>query len=261
MEELRGPVEVFPAFGASGVTLDSTIRVRYSAGFLATTSMSVDSLVTVTNAETGESIPGSATVLGDTLVFTPAAQWSRESLFDGVARGLDEDMQLSFITGGSFDVTPPVLPGALVVESSEVGATCDTPDGFRIDVSFPQATDVDGARGDIEYLLFLTRAPRLTHPLLVARIRNFASSIITMAFVLENDMAVGSICVALNAVDSAGHVVSSGETCSDPLQGSYFASLCSASAPTTTRPPLMSIVPALFAASLLVARRKSKRRS
>ncbi len=257
--EPRGPVEIFPASGATAVALDAPIRVRYSAGFFASNPDAPSSLISVTNSDTGQSVPGTVTVLGDTLVFRPDGGFPPSSLFDGVARGIDVDVSLSFLTGAATDITPPSAPAFQEIVADEVAATCETVAGYRIDVSFTPSTDVDGARGDIEYLLFMTRAPRLAVPELVARTRNFAGDSITMSFVLESERATGAICLALNAVDGVGHVVSSSENCSDPIQGNFFDSLCSASIARPSSPSLYAAIPLIAALVITMRRRRAKR--
>lgn len=229
-ERMDGPLEVFPADGASGVALNEPLRVRYSPGSLAAFEGSPATLLTITNSDTGDSISGATSVLGDTLAFVPTTGWPANAVVVGIARGVDADLNVQFITGSSVDENAPEIGPGLTMESSEVAASCTTPDGFRIDVTFPRASDVDGARGDIEYLLFLTRAPDLEVPVFVGRTRNFASDEITMAFVLDREMVTGNLCAAVVAVDGAGHMSSSDEVCGNPLEGAFFEPLCSTSA-------------------------------
>lgn len=230
-ERFDGPVEVFPADGASGVALNEPLRVRYSAGSLDSVAGAPEALLTVQNSDTGTPIAGAVSILGDTLAFVPTGGWPEGTVVVGVARGVDADLDIQFITGSVVDEHAPEILGALEMDSSAVPESCTSPDGFRVDITFPRATDLDGARGDIEYLLYITRGPDIDVPILVSRARNFASDDITMAFVLDGETVSGPICTAVLAVDGAGHSSSSREVCGNPLDGAFFQPLCDTTAP------------------------------
>lgn len=227
----RGPQEVTPAAGATGVTLDSAVRVRYSEGYFAT-GAPVDLASMLTIERDSSPVPGTVTRVGDsTLFFFPDEPWDNATRYTGIARGRGSDpfLTLSFLTGFADDLGPPELGGIHDITSSEVQATCDAPEGgFRIDVTFAPAPD-DGPLADVEYFLYLTRGELVDAPVLVARQRNFATSEITMAFVLSRERAASPACVVVMAQDGAGNIDDDGTaTCFDPIDGSFFEPLCSA---------------------------------
>lgn len=260
----REPVEVTPAVGAQGVTLDAPLRVRYSPGFFEPGGPGVDppSLLRVERCATGlcdplaclgggEFVPGRVQVVGDELAFFPDAPWLVNATYGGIARGIDSDLQFSFCSGTSNDVSAPRIGPLREVRSTAVGPRCEAREGgFRIDVFFSPAEDVGGPPGSIEYLLYQTRGASITEPVLRARARNFAGTDTVMAFVLPQDEAQTPICVRVAAVDGVGNVVVAAESaqdCVDPVQGTYFYGLCSASPRRAPAPWLGAVLFALAA--------------
>ncbi len=229
---LLGPLEFFPASGAGGVALDAPVRIRYTPGFFAVWRDPLTRLLEVRDAADAP-VPGAITVLGDTLVFRPDAPWQPGAAYRGTAFGIDIlQARFAFRTGFVVDREPPRFEGRPTLSSARVDARpCADAGGFRIDVSVAPATDPDGAQGDLEYLLFQTRGPDVAQPILRARARNFAGPSIPLAFTLTPREAAAPICVAVLAVDGAGHAVEGPGACIDPVQGNYFAPLCSAGLP------------------------------
>jgi hypothetical protein len=227
-----GPVEFFPASGAAGVALDAAVRVRYTPGFFAVWRDPLTRVLEIRDAS-DTPVAGTLAVLGDTLVFRPEAPWAPGSAYRGTAFGIDIlQVRFSFRTGAVFDVEPPRFAGTPTLSPARVDTRpCAVGGGYRIDVSVAPATDPDGAQGDVEYLLFQTRGPEIEAPRLRARARNFAGPSIPLAFTLTPSEAVSPICVVVVAVDGVGHAVEGGKACVDPVQGNYFAPLCSAGAP------------------------------
>lgn len=225
----RGPRVVTPSDSARDVTLDAIVEVEFSDGYFDEPGVDPATAVTLGEDDGGAAVPGRTQVIRDTLFFVPDAPLSPSTFYSGRARGLDGDLEFAFETGTvARDTTPPVLGEIDGASSSEVEPSCEAPDGgFRIDVSFRPATD-DGPAGSIEYLLFLTRGPMVDAPQLRATARNFATELVTMAFVLSPDEAVAPVCVAVHAVDGLGNVDDDGQSrCFDPVQGNYFEPLCS----------------------------------
>ncbi len=227
-----GPVEFFPASGAGGVALDAAVRVRYSPGFFAVWREPLTRLLEIRDAS-DTPVRGTLTVLGDTLVFRPDAPWVAGSAYRGTAFGIDIlQVRFSFRTGAVLDREPPRFTSTPSLSPARVDMRpCATEGGYRIDVSVAPATDPDGAQGDVEYLLFQTRGPEIEAPRLRARARNFAGPSIPLAFTLTPSEAVSPICVVVVAVDGVGRAVEGGKACVDPVQGNYFAPLCSAGTP------------------------------
>lgn len=261
----RGPLEVTPAAGASAVTLGAQMRIRYSAGYFEDPAIGADpatafSLVECldeTSCPDGALVPGTVQLVGDVLIFTPAAPLRPRTLYEGTASGVDFPLTFTFRTAGEgvFDRSPPTMGALLDVSSQEVDPSCAAPEGgYRIDVVIEPATD-DGPPGDIEYLLYLTRGPMVEAPQLRGRQRNFAAERIPMAFVLEASEAVSPICVTVYAVDGVGNIDDDTEPfCFDPIQGNFFEPICAA-APSSRPAPWAALLlgaPLL----LLVARRR-----
>jgi hypothetical protein len=275
---LRRPQEVTPADSARQVSIDAPVRVRYSAGYFGSEGPGGDPtrLITVyrcpedgcgagcrIGVDTGEFVPGRVQVLGDdSLFFFPDAAWEPEQGYMGIARGVDADLPFSFCTGTTPDTTPPTLERLDRVTSTPVDPRCDAPQGgYRIAAFFPPAEDFGGPPASIEYLLFQTRGAGIEEPVLRSRIRNFATSTHTMAFVLPPSEAADVICVRVAAVDGRGNLAWSDadpETdCIDPVQGNYFYPLCSASPGRTLGGSgALLALPVLGAMLVLVHRRR-----
>ena len=212
----NGPSATFPASGANSVTLDAPLRVTYSPGFL--DDASVTELLEVfacLDNTCAERLPvdGDISAIDNELFFLPAPSWNPFTQYRGTAFGTDRSLQFSFTTGSSVDVSPPAFSGALSINTEPTQAPChkegdagDPPRGYRVEVSFAPATD-DGAPGDIEYQLFLTRGPNIGGAQLVAQSRNFgATERLSLAFFLDEDTAKQTHCVDLIVIDGVGNV-------------------------------------------------------
>jgi len=254
-----GPLEFFPASSANGVALNSAVRVRYTPGFFEIWRDPLTRLLEVRD-DADAPVAGTLERLGDTLVFRPDVPWRPNSQYEGTAFGIDIlQTRFRFRTGNRNDVLPPVFDGTPTISPAVVDArACVDDGGYRIDVTIAPATDSDGAEGDIEYLLFQTRGPQLERPLLRSRARNFAGISIPLAFTLTPSEAVSPVCIAILAVDGVGHTVSGPTRCVDPIQGNFFAPLCSVSAPGAPRGVASSMSVALLGAALaaVLARRR-----
>ena len=246
---LQRPEETFPSDRAPSVSIDAPLRVRYTEGYFGPLGPGGDPtrLLNVQRCagtgcdflsceEGGEFVPGRVQVLGDELVFIPDAPWAAAATYSGTARGRDGDRTFSFCTGSSTDDLPPELGTIEEVRSDPIEPRCDAPEGgFRVGVFFEPATDL-GPPGSIEYLLFQTRGDTVNEPILRDRVRNYAGDQITMAFVLPPSEASAPICVRVAAVDGVGNLDFSDlrdgqEQCIDPVQGNFFYSICSVTAP------------------------------
>ncbi len=278
MPPSRMPQNVTPADGAHQVSIDAPVSVEYTSGYFdPTTGPGGDPSRMIDirrcpndgcgvpcrygNAPEGTFVPGTAQVLGDTLVYYPNSQWEPNQAYTGIARGVDGDLTFSFCTGTLPDTTPPAMGYLTRVTSTAVPPRCDAPQGgYRIAAFFPPATDGDGPPASISYLLYQTRGAGIEEPVLRSTIRNFATDMQTMAFVLPPDQADEIICVRVIAVDGLGNAdpsdEDSGVDCIDPVQGNYFFSLCSVSAPGRGRAPLLGVALVGAVAITLVLRRR-----
>ena len=247
----RAPIEVTPASGSGGVTLDAPVLVRYADGYFGPDGPGgrPASLLrvwrceggcgSVCSREEGLPVPGTVQRLGDTLAFLPEDALDPSSAYVGRAEGVDGSLDFAFCTSSRLDSGPPSFGDIDEASSAVVGATCDLPDGgFRIGVFFEPASD-DGPPGSIEYRLYQTRGEEISAPVLVDRVRNFATDVITMSFLLPQDHAATPICVQVVAVDGVGNVTQgSAERCLDPVTRVAFEGLCSVSTPgAATSPP------------------------
>ena len=239
----RGPLEVTPASGAGGVTVDAYVKVLYGAGTLGPEldpegliDLRLCGEVGVFECETmGERVPGRAQIVGDRWVFfVPDGELLPSSQYAGIARGAEADLSFTFRTGSTRDARAPLLGNIAAPSTARTDLPCDGGRGFRVDVRFDAATD-DGPAGSIEYLLYLTRGATVEAPELRTRVRSLATSEVTMAFLLSDAEAVAPVCFVVHAVDGLGNVDSDGEpVCFEPVQGTYFEA-CSVSAPGATR--------------------------
>jgi hypothetical protein len=239
----RGPLEVTPASGAGGVTIDAYVKVLYGEGTLGP-ELDPESLIELRHCgdlgpfeceTSGERVPGRAQIVGDRWVFfVPDGELLANAQYAGVARGAEGDLPFTFRTGTARDLRAPTLGNVSSPATARVDRPCEGGRGFRVDVRFDGATD-DGPQGSIEYLLYLTRGATVEAPELRARVRSLATSETTMAFVLSDAEAVAPVCFVVHAVDGLGNVDSDGEpVCFEPVQGTYFEA-CSVSAPGATR--------------------------
>lgn len=233
----RGPLEVTPASGAGGVTIDARVKVRYGDGTLGP-ELDPTSLIELRLCDpadifncdtTGELVPGRAQIVGDRWVFfVPSGDLVPSSQYAGIARGAEGDFEFTFRTGTGRDLSPPRLGNVDAPSTARVDRPCEGGRGYRVDVRFDGATD-DGPQGSIEYLLYLTRGATVEAPELRARVRSLATAETTMAFSLSDAEAVAPVCFVVHAVDGLDRVDADMEpVCFEPVQGTYFAA-CSAS--------------------------------
>src|SRR4051812_1324607 len=75
---LRGPFEVFPASGSSGVTLLAPIRVRYHGALPDQPEMAF----VLRNSENGTQVAGDVQLIGDELIFVPSAPLSPSTRYE-----------------------------------------------------------------------------------------------------------------------------------------------------------------------------------
>jgi hypothetical protein len=261
---VRGPLEIFPAFGVSGVRRDAPVRVRYSAGFFDDPSIGLTpdeafDLFFGEDLETATPVPGTVELVGDELIFTPDQLLEVEGDYIAVALGELDDFEATFKVGSDVDRQPPELPPISGFSAAEIGPSCDAPDGgYRIDITIPAATD-DGPKGDVEYLLYLTRGPTIEAPVLKQRARGVTEDQVVMAFALPLEDVAGPICVAVRAVDGVGKIDEDERVrCEDPIQGNFFEPLCSASIGRRSAVPLGWLLP-LAAVVLVRLRRRAAR--
>lgn len=176
----------------------------------------------------------------------------------GVARGDERDLAIEFVTGAGPDRGPPAFVGAKRVRATEISFACEAPNGgTRVEVAFDAATD-DSSPGDIEYLVHRTRGPGVVAPQLRARVRNFAASEITAAFVLTDGESEGASCVSVVAIDGVGNVAGTGEElCFTPTSGIAFASCAVSAHPAST---VRGVAVAAVVVAVAAAFRRSGRR-
>lgn len=242
------PLEFTPVNGAGAVARNAHLRVRYPAGYFDVPAAGdpMDAL-SLTRCDTPdfldpcnpvETVTGATTLQGDTVVFAPDTLLLPETRYEYTASAIDVAPRLgAFRTLDGVDTTPPSFSGVASVDSARARPSCEAPNGgYRIDLFVDPAQD-DFSPGDIEYLVYLTRAEGLAAPELRSRVRNYqvGRGEIALAFVLEAEYGVRPVCVEVVAVDGVG--LSSGvseATCFDPATGDFFAPLCAAS-PATSR--------------------------
>lgn len=234
------PLEATPASGATGVTLDAVLRVRYAPGYFAPGGPGDDparnldlglcagSCGAPCALDDATPVAGLIQVHGDELVFVPDEPLLPRAQYVARALGVDGDLEVSFCTGSRFDVGAPTL-GAIDREAPVlVGPQCGLPDGgYRVGIYFEPATD-DGPLGSIEYLLYLTRGEGVDAPRLVGRARNYRADQITMSLLLAPELGSTPVCVQLAAVDGVGNVTVNEERhCFDPITRTWFYGGCS----------------------------------
>jgi MYXO-CTERM domain-containing protein len=265
----REPIEVTPASGANGVTIDAPVVVLYSRGYFGPDGPGEppETLLRVSRcpagtpcgigcmAGEGVDVPGTVQVIGDRLFFLPDGGLEASATYVGRATGVDDVLDFRFCTGRLPDDGPPVLGSFLNAEPAETTAACVLPEGGRlIGLRWAQATD-DGPPGSIEYLLYLTRASGVEAPQLRDRLRNYASPEVTLNLRLEPAEAAEPVCVRVVAMDGLGNLSDpSPEQCFDPITRAAFQPLCAvrgAGASRTSFPALAGL--ALVA---LLARRR-----
>lgn len=265
------PLEVTPASGATSVTIDAPVNVRYSRGYFGPLGPGdpPETLIRVVRcpidafcglgcmADEGDDVPGTVQVIGDNLFFLPDGGFEPDRTYVGRATGVDDVLDFRFCTGVSMDLEPPRLGAFLNAQPAETTALCVLPEGGRlVGLRWEQARD-DGPAGSIEYLLYLTRAKGVDAPELRDRLRNYASPEVTLNLRLDADEASEPVCVRMVAVDGVGRVSeNSPEQCFDPITSAAFQPLCTAQGPTRESPMILWFFSGL--AVLLAARRSRK---
>lgn len=263
-----GPLEVTPADGAAQVTLDAYVAVRYSPGYFEPTNGSPVETVVLMEEESGDLVPGAQQRVGDVLFFVPAAALAPSTSYFGVATGPAGDFEFGFRTGTIADQLPPSITEGiddrrLEIRTGRVDPSCESEEGgVRVGVTVTRATD-DGPAGSVEYYLYLTRAPNLEAPELVARVRNFTSAeTMTLAFVLPASKTGVAACVSLVVSDGVGRTSRWAEpVCFDPTVESRFLGLCTQSVAGAGRArrgqPLVAVL--CLTGAVLAARRRRRR--
>lgn len=234
------PLEFTPVNGSSAVARNAHLRVRYPEDYFdvpaagdptdALSLVRCDSPDFLAPCNPVESVMGTITLQEDTVVFAPDALLLPQTRYEYTASAIDVAPRVgAFRTLDGVDTTPPVFFGVDSVDSARVRPSCEAPDGgYRIDLFVNPAQD-DFSPGDIEYLVYLTRAEGLGAPQLRSRVRNYqvGRGEIALAFVLEAEYGVRPVCVEVVAVDGVGLTTAeSSATCFDPATGDFFAPLC-----------------------------------
>ncbi|MCZ7682236.1 MAG: hypothetical protein M5U28_26975 [Sandaracinaceae bacterium] len=248
---VRKPEEVTPADTAREVSVDAPIRVRYSAGVLrarrsrerprvvdhrAALSARLRLPSSCATRRWATSSPVACRSSGTTCSSCRTSPGSPRPRTRGSRAGSTTSSPFRFCSGSTTDTTPPELRGITDVTSTPVEPRCDAPSGgYRIATFFAPADDSGAPPASIEYLLFQTRGAGIDEPVLRSTIRNFPTETHTMAFVLPPELAGDVICVRVAAIDGRGNVdwsdANADIDCVDPVQGNFFYSLCSVSAP------------------------------
>jgi hypothetical protein len=267
------PIEVTPATGATGVTTDSWVMVRFTPGYFGPEGPGDDPRTLITLRRCGECgsrcggaspvVTGRVEVLGDDLFFVPDQPFDQQTQYAGQASGLGGVLPISFCTGNRVDDGPPRLGPSIRYDSVEVGSNCELPEGgYRIGVYTEPATD-DGPGGSIEYLLFLTRAEGLEAPVLVDRVRNFSAGEITLRLFLPRGRAATPVCLRVGALDGVGNLVmSDAEGCFDPVSKVTFQGCAVSTLGASLRPRgvLLGLALVLLAVSARARRSLRARR-
>jgi MYXO-CTERM domain-containing protein len=265
----RRPIELTPSSGASGVTTDAPIIVRYSSGYFGPAGPGdppetliqvglcpLDDAGNVVRCEEAAPIEGSVQVIGDRLVFVPTVELAANRYYAGLAIGVDMSLPLTFRTGFSRDAGPPTVGALVRAEPERTGPSCPwVPEGGqRIGFVFGAADD-DGPLGSIEYLLYLTRGADVTAPQLRDRFRNSGET--PLPLLLTDDEAAEPVCVRVFAVDGVGNVSEpSPEHCVDPATGAAFQGMCTVSGAGAGRSTSAPWALAIAVAIALVSRRR-----
>lgn len=254
---IPGPVETTPASGAFGVTVDAYVRVLYTPAYFAADGPSNGTETILVTDPDGLEVPGIVQRVGDAaLFFVPDGLLDPSTQYDVIATGAFGELVASFTTGTSLDEQAPSIGPITRVAVDPVEPSCSAPSGgHRVGVTFVPATD-DGALGSLEYSLYLTRGEGVSAPVRVARLRHFAASEITAAFVLDDAQAGSMVCVALRVEDGVGRVSEGGGVCFDPLTGAFFAPLCSVSVAGAPSGRAAALLPAVAALALFLRRRR-----
>jgi hypothetical protein len=271
------PVEVTPASGAQGVTLDAPLVVAYRHGYftgdgpggdesglitLELCPLDANGVATRCSPGAGSSVDGGAMRFGDRVVFSPAAPLLPARWYAARATGVDGKIDFPFRTGSIVDTQAPVVGGMLRSEPEAAEPTCPwIPEGGRrVGFVFAPPSE-DGPAGSVEYLLFLTRGADVGAPQLRDRLRVTAEEV-QLPLLLTPTEASEPVCVRVVAIDGVGRVsTESPEHCIDPLTGASFQPLCSAGHASSGRGPLF-VAWMIFlagAALRLVSRRQAKR--
>jgi len=260
-EEL-GPIEVTPSAGASGVRLNSFVRVRYSKDYFLGAGGPTE---TISLTLDGAAVSGRTELAGnDTLYFIPDAPLVANVQYQGTASGAVFPFDFDFRTGTGNDVANPDLRNpatddGFVVTSSAVDSDCNLPGSRRIRLEFTSAED-DGPRSSLEYWIYLSRGAGLAAPRLLARVRDYGEAVTTIGAVLGPEEAAEAACISVVVVDGVERSSGwSSPACFDPQTGTGFVGLCAAS-PIRGRNEsgLLGLLGTFGLLGVLVTRRRSR---
>jgi hypothetical protein len=224
-------LETFPADGAS----DVPVNVRLSARYAATAEYVNEEVtfehvgvatesprVTFDSTEGRLSFePSASLVAGDSYV----VRWP--ALRGLTTAGAGQGAEIKFTAGSAQDVEPPLFRGvrALTWDVERVNDDCtdSLEDRFVFDISLDDAVD-DGGRGMLHLLVFQSKGGSATispAPVLVQRFPESGSRVRVQRAI---DSAVGKVCFAALARDSAGRVSSSAdrEVCATTVKPPFF---------------------------------------
>lgn len=264
----RGPVEVTPSVGASGVTLDAPVMVRFSAGYFgpdgpgeaAADAVRVwrceDSPVCLPcAAEDAVQVEARIAVYGDLLAFVPEVDLDPNACYSGLATGVDGDLEVKFATGARRDMGPPILGAVTAITPIGVGPSCEMEEGgYRVTFFVEPPLD-DGPAGSLEYLLYLTRGPGVRAPVLRDSIRNQGSDSLLLLR-LAPDEGHEPVCARIAVRDGVGNLtIGEEEHCIDPITAASFEGCAVSAAPCRAWP----VVAALLALVLAGRRRRAGR--
>lgn len=265
---LRGPVEVTPSVGASSVTLDAPVLVRFSDGYFGPDGPGespADSLRVWRCEESPVCFPCAAedatpvrariAVHGNLLVFVPEVELESNACYSGLATGVDGDLDVRFQTGARRDTGPPILGAVTAITPIGVGPSCELPEGgYRVTFFVEPPLD-DGPAGSLEYLLYLTRGPGVSEPILRDSIRNQGSDSLLLLR-LAPDEGHEPVCARIAVRDGVGNLtIGDEEHCIDPITAASFEG-CAAGAPSRGWP-----IAAAVLALVLVGRRRRRVRA
>lgn len=264
------PLAIFPAVGSEGVALNAQVRAVFPPGLLEGADVSGgDANLSLARCddeacETTTPVPGHAVVLNDSLVFDADHDLEADTTYEGEAVGEDGNLLFWFRTGMARDKEAPVLSRNVSIRSKSFRGACRGESGVRVEVTTDPAVD-DGADGDLEYLLFLTRGPTVTAPTLVSRHRADPGGYpVSLAVLLDEGQAVSPVCFSLEVVDGAGRLGAEGDLlCIDPRERAVFDGICAVSATHagTSRTGGYALAWVALALTVLARRRHHRRRS
>lgn len=251
---LAGWVESFPANGASNVSINAPIHVRYTNGFLAVNRVSI----TLANIETGAAVAATTEAVADELFVIPTTPLTAATRYQVTASGgVEGPLSFAFATNlRDADAEAPDLGAGLddLTLSTDTNTDpCDSEFRYRVGVQFRPAANESSAV-DVEYLLYVVRGDGIAGPTLRARARTGSPDLVVMSFGLSDREAHAPLCFSVVAIDGAMNVsTATPASCFQPVEGLAFAPLCSVPGAIPHTPPSPTMWGILLCICIVVA--------